>query len=188
MPANDTRKKFPYRILFATYRGDMTVTKTTRSLILRRFRNDKLPKLTQAEVAEKMGFGKSWMTKLLNGTIKHLAEDHVEKLEGILGIRLQVVTEKGALPEAAVKLGKMMQSDESVANMVTAIAELLEERREEGSDEAEIPYLSVREIEILGAEVTRIVHQWEDQSGKYYPKVGVETVKALSGILAARKK
>lgn len=59
----------------------MTVTTATRSLILSRLRDPKKPAISQSLLAEKMGLGKSWVSKLLNGTLKHLSDDQVDRLQ-----------------------------------------------------------------------------------------------------------
>ena len=63
----------------------MDLTNSTRSIILNALRKKKI---TQTELAERMGYGKAWASRLLNGGLKSLNDEATDKLEKILDVRL----------------------------------------------------------------------------------------------------
>lgn len=62
----------------------MDLTDRYRALILSGLRASKVSK---TELAEEMGFGKSWVTKLLNGTLKSVSDKDAKRIEDLLGIQ-----------------------------------------------------------------------------------------------------
>jgi hypothetical protein len=61
----------------------MTIDESAKALILQGLRKKKQTKIW---LADAMGLHKSWATRLLNGQIKTISDDQVEKLMHILGI------------------------------------------------------------------------------------------------------
>ena len=62
----------------------MDLTNNHRALILKGLRDSGV---TQTELSQKMGFGKAWVTKLLNGTLKSVSDVDALRLQEILKIQ-----------------------------------------------------------------------------------------------------
>lgn len=65
-----------------------------RQMILNALR---VKKMTKADLSVRIGLGKSWVTKLLDGSLKSIKEDHIDALENALGISFFSVVENDKL-------------------------------------------------------------------------------------------
>lgn len=140
----------------------MKVTPSTIQLILNRLRNPSLPKIRQSDIAEKMGYGKAWVSKLVNGNLKTLTSDQVERLEEILDIRFHSVVEDGeSIPDVALEAAKLLETNPKFASVLVGLVEMAKQ----------IPAFSPRYIETpdmtkIGHEIIRIVQANSDKPGK----------------------
>lgn len=140
----------------------MNVTKSTIQLILNRLRNPSLPKIRQSDIAEKMGYGKAWVSKLVNGKIQTLNATQVERLEEILGIRFHTVVEGGgSIPELAAEAGRLIEMNPTFATVMAGIVELAKQ------EPAFTPkFIPTQDMTKVGQEIIRIAFANEDKPGK----------------------
>jgi transcriptional regulator with XRE-family HTH domain len=149
----------------------MTITAATRSLILSRLRDPKKPAVSQSLLAEKMGLGKSWVTKLLNGTLKQLSDEQVDRLQEILDIRLLAITETGErIPDVALEIGRRIKDHPELAQILTALASITE------PCPMTTRYIETKDMTRIGQEIIRLCFANDDKPGK----VAREVLKLLS--------
>lgn len=102
----------------------MKVTNDVIALIANRFRDPSKPKINQSQLAEHVGLGKAWVSKLMTGKLQTLSDTQLEQIEAFLGIRLSAYSEKSKIPAAAIEIARKMQDHEPVARIVGALLEL----------------------------------------------------------------
>lgn len=116
--------------------------------------------MSQSQLAEKIGLGKAWVSKLLNGGIKNLSDEHTDLLEEILGISFFTIVEKKKIPDLAIKLGEIMEGrpelTELVGNLITF----------DKSTFYALPYLPTKDLVDFGKEILRASHEDPDKPGK----------------------
>lgn len=125
----------------------MKITNNTRALILNAL---KTKGLTQTWLAEEMGYGKAWVTRLLDGTLKRLKEEQIDKLEDLLGIIFFTVKEaRPQLPPSLTNLAKIAEENETVMSLLTSLERILK---------TEVPLTPIPppEADKVGAEIIRI--------------------------------
>lgn len=146
----------------------MDVTENTRALILQAIRTKGL---TQTALAEKMGYGKAWVTRLLNGALKRLSDGDVSRLEEFLGIQFFVVTPKARVSGPAAELSRAAEDDPALAAVLGGLAEMT--RRKAVLTPR---YIETPEMTKIGQEIIRLAFANEDKPGK----VAREVLKLLS--------
>ncbi len=142
----------------------MTITPPTISLIVRRFRNPDLPKINQSQLAEHMGYGRAWASKLMAGKIQNLTDDQVAKLEDFLGIHLgpERFTEKGTkVPQLAIELGSRMKDDDKLTKVIEALMDM-----PQGVCATGTRWIETQDMTKIGQEIIKIAFANEDKPGK----------------------
>lgn len=141
----------------------MTITPPVIALIQKRFRDPSKPKINQSQLAEHMGYGKAWASKLMKGKIQNLSDEQLYKLEEFLGITLgpRFVEKSGNLPEMAVQLGRRMVDSEDLTKAVEAILKLSEPKYILGPK-----WIDTQDMTRIGQEIIRICFANEDKPGK----------------------
>lgn len=140
----------------------MKVTNNTIALISKRFRDTSKPKINQSQLADYMGYGKAWVSKLMNGKLQSLSSEQVEKLEEFLGIRLESYTDKKhPVPTLALEIAAKMQACEPVARIVSALLEMDVSRPAKGPK-----WIETKDMSKVGQEIIRIAFANEDKPGK----------------------
>jgi len=141
----------------------MTISNSILSLITGRFRDPAMPKITQAEMAAFMGYSKPWASKLMRGGIRNIDDEHADKLETFLGIRLRpyIVEKSGsaAVPALAVQLGRRMQESEPITRIVKALLEI--DQPIKGPR-----WIDTQDMTKVGQEIIRICFANKDKPGK----------------------
>lgn len=147
----------------------MKVTNNTRALILNALRRKGL---TQTALAEHMGHGKAWVTRLLDGTLKRLKEEQVDALEEFLGIRFFVVKDlQPQLSPTLKKLSALAEDNEKLMLLLETLEDLLQ------SDAPLVaPYIPTKNMTRFGQEIIRLAYANEDKPGK----VAREVLRLLS--------
>jgi transcriptional regulator with XRE-family HTH domain len=149
----------------------MKVTNNTISLIKKRFRDKKKPKINQSQLAEHMGLGKAWVSKLMNHKLQTLSEKQVDQLEEFLEIRLHsFVDREHQVSPMASEISKKMQESEALARIVAALLDL-----EIASGDGP-KWIQTQDMTKLGQEIIRISFANEDKPGK----VASEVLKLLA--------
>lgn len=136
----------------------MEITEHTRSTISQALRRLKMSK---ADLAKKMESGRSWSTKLMNGSLKRLSDDQTERLEDILGVSLLNISEKNPTPELAKQLGEQMKKSDDLAEVVAALV-----RMGDSSLYHSIPHIPTKDLVDFGKEITRAAHEDPSKPGK----------------------
>lgn len=149
----------------------MKNTPTLRALIAKRLRDAAMPKINQSEIAERMGYGKAWMSKVMNGTIQELSDEQVEKLEKILGIKLQKFREKVSASPFAQELEAKINENPALAKIIDAVLAFTE-----AAPIWTPRYIDSSEMNGLGQAIIRIAHAEQDKPGK----VAREVLKLLA--------
>jgi hypothetical protein len=149
----------------------MKVTNSVISLIKNRFRDTKKPKINQSQLAEHMGLGKAWVSKLMNGKLLNLSEKQVDQLEEFLGIRLHsFVDKKNLVSPIAQKISDKMQENAVISKIVEALLEL------DCSINSGPKWIETKDMTKVGQEIIRIAFADEDKPGK----VAREVLKLLA--------
>lgn len=139
----------------------MKITSNTISLIRNRFRDSSKPKINQSQLAEFMGYGKAWVSKLMNGKLQTLSSEQIEKLEEFLGIRLQAFTDKkNEVPAIAVQISKKMQDSTPITKIIEALLEI------ETPAQTGPRWIETCDMTKVGQEIIRIAFANEDKPGK----------------------
>lgn len=130
-----------------------------------------MPKINQSEIADRMGFGKAWMSKLMTGKLQSIDDDQVERLESILGIKLQKFRDAKAASPFAQELDAAMNANPALAKAIESIIELAEQTVIDGPR-----YILPSEMNGLGQAIIRIAFAEQDKPGK----VAREVLKLLA--------
>ena len=141
----------------------MTITPPVIALIAARFRDPSKPKLNQAQMADHMGFGRSWASKLMKGSIKNISDEDAAKLQSFLGIKLTTfVQETGEVtPELAIQIGRLMKENDAITKIVSALVELSAPKVIEGPR-----WIETKDMTKVGQEIVKIAWANEDKPGK----------------------
>jgi transcriptional regulator with XRE-family HTH domain len=141
----------------------MTITQPIIASIIARLRDPKMPKLNQAQLADCMGYGRSWASKLMKGTIKNLSDEDTAKLQSFLGIRLmpEFIETGEVVPELAMELGRRMKDSEGLTKVIAALMEL-----PQGSCVTGTRWIETKEMTRIGQEIIKIAFANEDKPGK----------------------
>lgn len=141
----------------------MTITPPIIAAIIARLRDPKMPKINQAQLAEHMGYGRSWASKLMKGTIKNMSDEDSAKLQAFLGIRLipEFRDTGEVIPEIAMELGRRMKDSEALTNVIAALLEMPQGTCIEGTR-----WIETQDMTRIGQEIIKIAFANEDKPGK----------------------
>ena len=139
----------------------MTITSPIISLIVKRFRDPTKPQINQSQLANYMGYGKAWASKLLKGNIKNLTDEQADRLEEFLGIRLRpYLQETGKLSALAAELGEKMERSPELTNVVAALLGLFPPQP------VGLRWIETSDMSKVGQEIIRIAYANDDKPGK----------------------
>lgn len=163
--------------------SNMIITETTRRIVADAIRRTGI---SQKELAAALGVNPGWMTKFFNGKLQTLEEGKIKVMQDVLQITLRrIVDPRATVPGAAIDIGRAMEKHPELVGIVNGLLALVETQEPVTSG---LPYFTPKELEKIGAEVTRIAYAWDEAADPHYAKVGVETVKALAKFAAAHAK
>lgn len=136
----------------------MDLTDRYRALILSGLRASKVSK---TELAEEMGFGKSWVTKLLNGTLKSVSDKDAKRIEDLLGIQfVRFVDKDRTVSDLAREVDRIAIENPQFAKLLKDLLPLV-------SETPFTPrYFETKEMSKLGQEIIRLCYANEDKPGK----------------------
>lgn len=135
-------------------------------------------RMSQTALAEKIGVHRSYISNLLRGHYDTIPDAQAVKISDALEIHLLPLQyEEGEVSSTALQLTEMAKGDASFSSVLEALVRL------KGGDakKAFIPSVSSEALQVIGAEVSRIVNQWEGPNGDYTPKIGAEVLSFLRG-------
>jgi len=103
----------------------MKITNQTLALIRARFRDANKPKINQSQLADHVGLGKAWASKLMNKKIQNITEEIAEKMEQFLGIKFQeFADDRNKVSPLAMELTQRIGENQSMAKVVEALLEM----------------------------------------------------------------
>jgi transcriptional regulator with XRE-family HTH domain len=150
----------------------MKVTNTTISLIKKRFRDPKKPIINQSQLAEFMGLGKAWVSKLMNGKLQTLSSKQLDDLETFLGIRLQLMADKEKkISPIALEISAKMQESDAISRIIEALLDIPLPSVDSGPR-----WIETKDMTKIGQEIIRLCFADEDKPGK----VAREVLKLLA--------
>ena len=147
----------------------MTLTNNHRALILGAMRRKGI---TQKQIADTAGYGKAWATKMLNGTLKAINDETVDKLEELLGIQfVSGVYKEQKVSGLALRISTAIDENPQLGKVIEELLPLVDQ------DHRFTPrYFETKEMTKLGQEIIRLVFANEDKPGK----VAREVLKLVS--------
>jgi DNA-binding Xre family transcriptional regulator len=136
--------------------------------------------IKQAHIAERLGIGKPWVSKLLGGQTKTIKRDHLEALCEVLEINLMPgVGGPCESSPMARKWAAMIDSDPAMMRFAQAFDEIMDKQAVAG-----IPFIPTQDMTRIGQEIIRLCFANENKAGK----VAREVLKMLSEEIASNKK
>ncbi len=146
----------------------MKISETLRTRIVAGMRD---AGLNQTQIAKAMGYEKPWATRLLNGTMKTLSDDQVERLEQILGIEFFRFSKTGKeVSGLGLMVSEATKDNPDLAQAVEAVCRLADRPA------FTPPYIETSDMTLIGQEIIRLVFANEDKAGK----VAREVLKLLN--------
>lgn len=134
--------------------------------------------IKQSDVAEALGTGKPWVSKLLSGHVKTIKFDHADALAELLGVALVKVRPAQELSPAAQQFGALMDAEPKIMALVQALAAVLEPPPVRG-----IPFIPTQDMSRIGQEIIRLCFANNDKPGK----VAKEVLRLLSAEIEKAK-
>lgn len=146
--------------------GQMKVTESTISLIRKRFRDPNKPKINQSQLADAMGYGKAWVSKLMNNGVKNLTPEQREKMEDFLQIRLMEFADSKVEVSPIVKeIAAKMNESKPIATIISALLEI------DTNQSCGPKWIETKDMTKVGQEIIRIAFANEDKPGKVASEV-----------------
>lgn len=137
----------------------MDLTNNYRALILNGLRRSGVSKTA---LAETMGYGKAWVTKLLNGTLKSVSDKDADKIEGLIGIRfVRFVDAETKVSSLAISIDRAIERNEKLGDVLTALLAM-----EKEAQTFTPRYFETQEMTKLGQEIIRVAFANDDKPGK----------------------
>lgn len=137
----------------------MDINENVKGLILQGLRKKKQ---TKVWLADQMGLNKSWATRLLNGQLKSLSDDHAEKLMKILGIEFFTLrrVDDSQVSAKAMQLAAEFDKNPAFASVATALQLAMKETVYTPK------FIPTEKMSAIGNEIIRIAYANEDKPGK----------------------
>jgi transcriptional regulator with XRE-family HTH domain len=131
--------------------------------------------MNQAKLAEKLGWHRASVSKLLKGKTDTLSDESIDIINDVLTVDLQPIAfPEGKVSSTVLKLSRMAASDQKLAELLEIIADL-----DRPSMVAFLPQVDTKRLPKVGAKITQIVMQWEDGADPHYSKIAVEVLDFL---------
>lgn len=133
--------------------------------------------INQAELSRRVGFHRSHMSNLLKGKVETIEEEKIDLINDVLGTDLApLVFEQGEVSPLALQVTRLSENDQNFAELLERLIRI------NGPTipiEPFLPQVDTSKLEKVGAEITRIVHEWEEASDPHYSKIAAETLDYL---------
>lgn len=150
----------------------MNLTHNHRTLILNTIREKRI---TKKQIADSLGYGKAWVTKLLNGTLKSINDETVDKLEELLGVSfIEGQYNNERVSGLAMQVSMAVEQYPRLGPTLTELMALLEETASEGKFAPR--YIETADMTRIGQEIIKLAFANEDKPGK----VAREVLRLLS--------
>jgi transcriptional regulator with XRE-family HTH domain len=132
--------------------------------------------MNQTQLADAIGVSRGYISRLLKGDYAKIPDEQAHKISKALEIILiPHVFQEGTVSDTALQLSTMADEDPAFSRLLEILIDI------KGGDprKAFIPSIDSQFLAEVGSELVRIVHQWEEPTGNYSPKVAVEVLKYL---------
>lgn len=126
--------------------------------------------LNQTTLAEALGYKRSWMSRFLDGDVKTLHDDVVDKLESVLGVKI-IRHEGEQIPSEAVEIARAMNDSDDLRNIVLSALRLSRKKSPIVGK-----WFPTKDMPRIGARIITICFDNEHQAGK----VAREVLKLLT--------
>jgi len=158
-PATAFKKKVAQLANFFILHSAMNINENVKALILQGLRRKKQNKVW---LAEQMGLSKSWATRLLNGQLKTLSDDHAEKLMRILDIEFFTLrrVDDTQVSAKGMQLAAEFDRSPAFASVATALQVAMKETVYTPK------FIPTEQMAAIGNEIIRIAYANEDKPGK----------------------
>lgn len=131
--------------------------------------------MNQTELAAKLSWHRASVSKLLTGKIDNLSDESVDIINDALAVDLQpLVFRDGKASSTVLKLSEAAAKDRKIAELLEILVEITQPGMA-----AFLPQVETKRLPKIGAEVTRIVHAWEQGADPHYSKIAVEVLDFL---------
>lgn len=113
-----------------------------------------------------MGYGKAWVSKLMNNGIKNLTPEQREKMEDFLQIPLMEFADtKVEISPIVKEIAAKMNENKSIATIVSALLEI------DACSSCGPKWIETKDMTKIGQEIIRIAFANEDRPGKVASEV-----------------
>lgn len=138
--------------------------------------------MSQSEFAQRLNRHKTWATRLLKSgpnALKTLSEDDKEAIEALLGIMLEAVADRRhRVPQFALDVAASLAARPDLSPVIAELMKLAEPEVQFA-----VPHFDNKALLKLGAEATKIVHEWEETDDPHYTKIGLEILVVIREII-----
>lgn len=129
--------------------------------------------ISPADIAEAVGTGKPWVSKLLNGKLRSLKLDHIESIERLVGAPLSGIVERPeTLTPTALKVANLVDQNAAFSAFIASLFQFVEDQVPPPAPR----YVDSSDMTKLGAEIAKIVAE----DGQKYGKIAKRVLKLLS--------
>lgn len=137
----------------------MNLTEPMRQVILRSMRENKM---TKQHLAKELGLSKSWATRLLDGTLKSIRDEHVFALQDLLNVKFFAISSHDELSNNAREFAKRIDGDADFAKVVATFADCIDAARGAFTPR----YIPTEKMSLLGNQIIAIVETNKEKPGK----------------------
>ena len=131
--------------------------------------------MNQSQLASKIGYHRSHVSKMLKGEIENLSDDLVDLINDALKIDLNPINfQQVNVSPSAMELSIASENDPELSALLMALARVVRPKIS-----AFLPQIDTKRLPKIGAEITRIAHEWEDGNDPHYSKIAVEVLTML---------
>lgn len=130
-------------------------------------------KMSQSELASRLHYHRSHISKLLKGEIETLTPDLLDGLNDVLDIDLVPVNfREGTVSPLALRISELAENNQQFTMLIETLCDLV------ATPEIHwfMPQVDQKRLIKIGAELTRIVHEWEDGNDPHYAKIAAESL------------
>lgn len=131
--------------------------------------------MNQTQLAEKVGWHRGNMSKLLKGGIDTMNDDVVDKFNDALGIDLEPIkTNQGQVSKTVLALSELAETDMRFASVMETLLDLANPPKAPF-----LPQVDTKRLPKIGAAITTIVHRWEEGEDPHYSAIATEVLDLL---------
>lgn len=140
--------------------------------------------MNQTDLAEKLGWHRASVSKLLKGKIENISDETIDIINDVLTVDLQPLTfPEGKASSTVIKLSEIAANDRRIAEILEILSEIAQP-----DIKPFLPHVETKRLPKIGAQITRIVMKWEEAGDPHYSKIAVEVLDFLREFYAKEAK